>query len=136
MLMLQVNISYLKSIEHQQHSTLGASQADLEQIQSYQPKGMGDILKIFKIESGHAHAKHGLLSLIYDGFRAAGADEELHPKEVEAIYALGKVLGASEEQVKQLYGVYEDEQRVRRKRLSILFPKGANIALSEVEKNY
>ncbi|UJR30816.1 hypothetical protein I4U23_018334 [Adineta vaga] len=114
----------------------GVSQKDIDQLQNYQPKGMSDVLKIFTLENGHAHAKYGQLSMIYDAFRAAGSDGELHPKEIEAIYALGKVLGASEEQMKQLHEVYEEEQRIRRKRLSILFPQGSHTALTEVEKSY
>ncbi|CAF1480944.1 unnamed protein product [Rotaria sp. Silwood1] len=61
----------------------GCPQVVLDQIQNYQPK---------------------------DGFRAAGADGELYPKELEAIYALGKVLGAEEDQIKQLYELYTEEQ--------------------------
>ena len=97
---------------------------------------MKETLEIFKLESGSAHAKYGLLCMIYDAIRAAGADGELHPKELEAIYALGKVLGATEEQIKQLHDVYIKEQQVRRERFSIIFPQGSHVALTEVEKDY
>lgn len=97
---------------------------------------MKETLEIFKLDTGRAHAKYGLLCMIYDSFRAAGADDELHPKELEAIYALGKVLGATEEQIKQLHDIYVKKQELRRQRFSIIFPHGSNHALTEVEKEY
>ncbi|CAF3893549.1 unnamed protein product [Rotaria sp. Silwood1] len=114
----------------------GAPQVVLDQLQNYQAKGMDELLKVFHIESGHAHGKYALLSLIYDGFRAAGADEELHPKEVEAIYALGKTLGADVEQIKKLYELYMEEVQLRRKRLAVIFPHGTNNVVGEIEKAY
>ena len=134
--MLQVNCPSLKSTERLAYLTLGTPQSDIDQLQNYEPQGLGETLQVFKVESGGAHAKHGLLCMLYDAFRAAGADGTLHAKELEAIFALGKTLGATEEELKQLHDVYNEEQQVRRKRLAIIFPQGSHVALTEVEKEY
>ncbi|CAF2687035.1 unnamed protein product [Rotaria sp. Silwood2] len=110
--------------------------AALDELQTYQPKGMDELLKVFHVESGHPFAKHSVLALIYDGFRGAGADQELHSKEVEAIYALGKTLGVTEEQIKQLHKVYMEEVQLRRKRLDIIFPRGTKNAPAEIDSVY
>ena len=108
----------------------------LDEIQAYQHKGMDSILKTFQTESGHSNAIHRQLTLIYDGFRAAGADGELHPKEIDAIYKLGNALGVDETKIKQLYELYLENQQNRSKRLSVLFPNGGNSATTELVKRY
>ncbi|CAF2881802.1 unnamed protein product [Rotaria sp. Silwood2] len=77
---------------------IGSSQVVIDKLQTYQHKGMDSVLATFHAESGHSNGIHRQLSLIYDGFRAAGADGELHPKEVEAIHELAKALGVGEAQ--------------------------------------
>ncbi|CAF3339290.1 unnamed protein product [Rotaria sp. Silwood2] len=115
---------------------IGSSQVVIDKLQTYQHKGMDSVLATFHAESGHSNGIHRQLSLIYDGFRAAGADGELHPKEVEAIHELAKALGVGEAQVKQLYELYIENQQNRLKRLKIIFPNGGNHAIAEVEKLY
>jgi uncharacterized tellurite resistance protein B-like protein len=97
---------------------------------------MDSILKTFHAESGHSNAIHRQLTLIYDGFRAAGADGELHPKEIDAIYKLGNALGVDETKIKQLYELYLENQQNRSKRLNMIFPNGGNNAMAELSKLY
>jgi len=125
-----------KPTDNYKHLKLGASQVVIDELQAYQHKGMDGALKTFHAESGHSNGIHRQLRLIYDGFRAAGADGELHPKEVEAIHELAKALGVDEAQVKQIYELYIENQQNRLKRLKIIFPNGANNAMVEVEKLY
>lgn len=66
------------------------------------------------------------LSLVYNGFRAASTDGELQEKEVEAIYATGKKLGLSTEQIDEVRKVFDAEMAVRKQRTAVLFPKGFN----------
>jgi len=73
------------------------------------------------------------LTLIYDGYRAAAADGELHPKEVEAINNLGRKLGITEEQLKQIHDLFVEEIQLRQKRVQLLFPKGADVALEKLK---
>lgn len=126
----------LKAIHNYENLLLGAPQAVLDELQAYQPKGMDSILKTFDAESGHSNAIHRQLTLIYDGFRAAGADGELHPKEIAAIYKMGNALGVDETKIKQSYGLYLENQQNRLKRLNIIFPNGGNNAMAELVKHY
>ncbi|CAF3403515.1 unnamed protein product [Rotaria sp. Silwood2] len=115
---------------------IGSPKTVIDELQTYQPKGMAGVLKTFHAESGHSNGIHRQLSLIYDGFRAAGADGELHPKEVEAINELAKALQVNEATVKQLYELYKENQQNRLNRLKIIFPNGGNNAIAEVKKLY
>ena len=74
--------------------------------------------------------------MIYNAIRAAGADGELHSKEIEAIYSFAKCLDVTEEQVREVQDLYEEEQKMREKRIAILFPKGFEAILNTFdEKN-
>ena len=71
--------------------------------------------------------------MIYNAIRAAGADGDLHEKEVEAIYELGKNLDVTPEQVRQVQDLYEEEQKMREKRIALLFPNGFEAVLEAFE---
>lgn len=95
---------------------------------------MEGVLKTFHAESGHHNGIHRQLSLIYDGFRAAGADGELHSKEVDAIHKLSQALGIDDAKVKELHQLYLENQQNRLKRLKTIFPNGGNEAMAALEE--
>ena len=74
------------------------------------------------------------MGLIYYGFRAAAADGELHAKEFAAIRTVANKLGLTDEQVNQVHSLYEEENALRQKRASVLFPGGFDHVLSEFDK--
>jgi uncharacterized tellurite resistance protein B-like protein len=75
-----------------------------------------------------------LVSLIYNAFRAAGADGEVHEKEAQAISALGKKLGATDEQIEKVRVLYDDDVKLRKKRAVTLVPQSLHTVLSEMKK--
>jgi hypothetical protein len=59
---------------------LGAPQDKLDQLQKYKP-GKCEQVKHLLEDKDLTYARVSRLSLIYNRFRAASADGELHPKE-------------------------------------------------------
>ncbi len=75
-------------------------------------------------------------SVIYNGLRASAADGELHAKELEAIYALAKTLGITEEQVQKIQSLCDEEAKLRQKRLQVLFPESFDDTINEFYKHH
>lgn len=73
--------------------------------------------------------KNSAISLVYFAFRAAAADGVLHPKEVQAIAALGKRLGVNDEKIEEIRALCAEEEQFRQKRVSVLFPTGVHTSI-------
>ena len=73
-------------------------------------------------------------SMIYNAIRAAGADGELHEKEIKTIYDFAKYLDVTDEQVREVQDLYEEEQKMREKRAAVLFPNGFGAVLKAFDE--
>jgi hypothetical protein len=76
------------------------------------------------------------MGIIFNGLRAAAADGELHEKEVEAIYSLAKNLGVSDEKAQQARELVDDEDKLRQKRVKVLFSQILDDTLNEFYKHH
>jgi uncharacterized tellurite resistance protein B-like protein len=74
------------------------------------------------------------MGLVYNLFRTLGADHEIHPDELDIIHRMAEKLGVTREQVQQIKDLYEEEEKLRRKRASLLFPHGFNDVLIEYQR--
>ena len=108
----------------------------IQQIEAYKPAESKEGVKILEHDSNRDYVKLNRLSLIYNAFRAAGADGEVHEKEAEAICALGKKLGVTDEQIQQVQALYDDEVKLRKKRATTLVPKSLDTVLNEFKKHH
>ena len=76
-----------------------------------------------------AYVKIARFTILYYGLRAASADGELHPKELEAIHKLAKQLNVSKEEVQQIRSLINeenkliDEQKLFSRMASLIFCK-------------
>jgi hypothetical protein len=111
---------------------VGASDELLDLVEKYKPN-QEDGTVPYHSKSGLEHAKYGQLWLFYDGFCAASGGNELTPDKITAIYALAKKMIIDEEKIKQVQELFEQEDKLRNKRLEILFPNGLDTAIKEVE---
>lgn len=102
---------------------IGTPDDKLDQLKAYKPGKCDDVNLLFQ-DLELSYAKMSRLSLVYNGFRAAGSDGELHSREIEAIYALGKKCGLNDEQVKEMHSLYEENEKFRQKRTQAMFPEG------------
>lgn len=107
----------------------------MDELKTYQPGTSQDTDKFFK-DKDLPYVKMCRMGVIYNGFRAAAADGELHAKEFAAIRTVAKKLGLTDEQVNQVHSLYEEENALRHKRASILFPGGFDDVLSEFDKHH
>ena len=103
-------------------ATCGYPQELLNEFQKYEPGQSSDVKKYFQ-DVDLPYVKRSRLSIIYYGLRAAAADGELHPKEIEAIYDLAKQLGINDEQLQQIRAMCDEEEKLRNKRGRFLFPE-------------
>ena len=108
----------------------------IQQIEAYKPAESKEGVTILEHEINRDYVKLNRLSLIYNAFRAAGADGIVHEKEAEAICALGKKLGATDEQIQQVQVLYDDEVKLRKKRATTLVPKSLDTVLNEFKKHH
>lgn len=102
----------------------------IDQLRTYQPNPASEALKVLQADMNQTYVKLTRRSMIYNAIRAAGADGELHEKEIEATYAFAKHLDVTEEQVQQVHDLYKEEQQMREKRIAILFPEGFGALLN------
>ncbi len=110
----------------------GAPEEVLELTEKFKPNTEDGTVP-YHSKSGLEHAKYGQLWLFYDGFRAASAGGELTPEKITAIHALAKKMFIDEEQIRQVQEIVEHEEKLRKKRLELLFPNGIDTAIKEVE---
>ncbi|CAF1096495.1 unnamed protein product [Rotaria sordida] len=114
---------------------VGMSQDMLDELQTYEPGKCEEVQYIFQ-DLDLISTSISRLSFIYNGFRAASADGELHPKELKAICKLGKKLGLTAEEIEQCRLLTEEEENLRRKRAKILFPEGFDNFLKHFTEQY
>ncbi|CAF1349414.1 unnamed protein product [Rotaria sp. Silwood1] len=104
-------------------STCGYPQELLNKFQTYEPGHSSEVKKYFQ-DVDLPYVQRSRLSIVYYGLRAANADGELHEKEIEAIHALAKQLGVTDDQLQQMRAICDAEDKLREKRAKLLFPEG------------
>ncbi|CAF0967612.1 unnamed protein product [Adineta ricciae] len=112
-------------------AAMGAPEEVLDLTEKYKPL-VEDGTVPFHSKSGLDHARYGQLWLFYDGFRAAIGGEELSPEKTTAIYAQAKKMIIDEEKIKQIEEIVDKEEKLRKRRLELLFPNGVGTAIREV----
>jgi hypothetical protein len=106
----------------------------INELRTYQPGPDTKIFQTLLADHNQDYVKLTRRSIIYNAIRAAGADGELHEKEIKAIYDLAKHLEVTPEQVRQVQDLYEEEQQMREKRIKILFPQGFETVLNAFDQ--
>ncbi|CAF1380911.1 unnamed protein product [Rotaria sordida] len=77
----------------------------IKELEAYRPGTSIDTQKMFN-DTDTAYVASTRPSLVYFAHRAASADGELHPKELEAIHAVAKKLGSSDEEIQKILLVF------------------------------
>ena len=111
------------------------TQDKIEELQAYQPERCERVLDLFQ-DLDVTSPTVSRTGLIYNGFRAASADGELHEKELQAIRILAKKLDLTDEQIEQCRLLTEEDEKLRRKRAKILFPEGFDNFLTHFTEQY
>jgi hypothetical protein len=116
-------------------SNVGINEGIIKQLEAYEPGTSQDANSMFS-DVNKAYVKDARLGLLFHAFRASSADGELHQKEVEVIYNIGKKLGVNDEKIKELHALSNEEDTMRKKRLSILFPQGLGTSLKSYKEQF
>jgi hypothetical protein len=101
------------------YAARGVPAALIDEFRTYEGK---DDLAAVLAGTSVQHAAPRMV--VYFAMQACAADGELHPLEVAAIVKMGGLLGVSEDVVKQLRAVFEEEQALRLKRIKLVLPDG------------
>ena len=80
------------------------------------------------------HVKKTQMGLVYNLFRTLGADHEIRPDELNIISRMAEKIGVTKDKVQEIQDLYNEEEKLRRKRAALLFPHGFNDALIEYHK--
>ena len=91
----------------------------IDELRAYQGKDDLETL-LAGVKSRHAAPR----AVIYMAIQACAADGELHALELDVIVKMGALLGVTADVVHQLKAVYDEEQAVRQKRITLAFPDG------------
>ena len=113
---------------------IGNPKEVVDELRTYQPSSVAETFKVLQAHLHENYVKLTKRSMIYNAIRAAGADGVLHPKEIEAIYSFAKFLDVSDKQVREVQALYEEEQRMREKRIAILFPHGFEAVINAFDE--
>lgn len=114
---------------------IGLHEDLIRQLENHQPGTSEDANHILN-DADAAHVKAARLGMIYYAFRASSADGELHQKEADAIAAMGKRLGITDAKIAELRVLSDEEEQLRRKRASILFPQGLDDPINKFEEKF
>lgn len=101
------------------YAARGVPAALIDELRAYE--GKDDLAAVL---AGTSVAQAAPRVVVYMALQACAADGTLHDLEVAAIVKMGALVGVSEDVVKQLKAVFEEEQAVRRKRIALAFPDG------------
>jgi len=115
-------------------ANIGYSDEFIKELETYTPEQSKEGVKMLETDMDHDYVKLSRLSLIYNAFRAAGADGEIHEKEAEAIAALGTKLSVTEKQIQQVRALYDDDVKLRQKRAATLVPKQLTAVLNAMKQ--
>jgi hypothetical protein len=63
--------------------------------------------------------------IVYQAIKASAADGDYSPQEHEKICEMAKLLGVTSEVVEQLVELHKEEERLREKRIKLIFPNGS-----------
>jgi hypothetical protein len=100
----------------------------LDKLQKYQPNSP-------ECENfDRPHVKKTQMGLVYNLFRTLGADHEINPNELNIIYRMAEKLGVTKDKVQEIHDLYNEEEKLRRKRAALLFPHGFKDAQIEYQK--
>ena len=114
---------------------IGVHEDLIRQLEKHQPGTSEDANHILN-DADAAHVKAARLGMIYYAFRAASADGELHQKEADTIAAVAKRLGINDAKIAEIRVLSDEEDELRRKRASILFPQGLDDPINKFETKY
>lgn len=114
---------------------LGQDEQLIKELEAYRPGSSIDTQTMFN-DTDMAYVSSTRPSLIYFAYHAASADGELHPKELEAIRAVAKKLGSSDEEIQKVLAVCDEEEKLRKKRISILYPVGLGTAINSYQEKF
>ena len=103
----------------------GGALADYQALKNYQPSRV-DLEKM--ISGKPAFTKVAARSLLFESFQAAAADGELHGKEREAIFQLGRAMGVDDEMLQLIEKAAADDKTNRHRIVAVLFPQGVKDA--------
>lgn len=98
--------------------------------------GDSDVISAFFNEADAEYVQQARNSILYYGLRAASADGELHPKELEAVYALAERLDVSKEQVQKIRSLIDEENKLLEKRVKTIFPDGLSTLLRVYDEKF
>lgn len=101
-------------------ATKGASEETLEYLENYKAtESLEEVLAasptIFQTSKGN---------IIYDAIQACAADGEYAEEEKVLVRKAAAILGISENEVKQLEELYQEEKNLFKKKIQLMFPKG------------
>ncbi|SRR5579883_1244908 len=97
----------------------GASQQLIEELKHYEADE-----DIDQVISRHPFSNQGRRALIYTAIQACGADSEYNDPEKASIRKIAAKLEISEDVVKQLEELCEEEKAQFTKRINLLYPNG------------
>ncbi len=113
---------------------LGNPEDVINELRAYQAGPNTNVFQNLLADRDQDYVKLTRRSIIYNAIRAAGADGELHKKEIEAVYEFAKRVDVTPEQVREVQDLYEEEQQMREKRIKILFPQGFETVLNAFDQ--
>ncbi|NES22903.1 MAG: hypothetical protein F6K41_29290 [Symploca sp. SIO3E6] len=102
----------------------GMSPSMVEELKNYE--ATEDLAEVINRTSQTIKAKR---AAIYFAIKACAADFEYHEGEQAAVRKMANLIGVSEDEVSQLEEMYFEEQKLREKRVQLLFPDGLPYSL-------
>jgi uncharacterized tellurite resistance protein B-like protein len=103
-------------------SAYGASDSLIEELKSY--KASEDIEQV--VSQGKASGDYRL-SLIYDAIKACSADDDYNPSEQTTVGKMAAKLGITKDIVQEIESICQEEDKLRKKRLALMYPSGTPI---------
>jgi uncharacterized tellurite resistance protein B-like protein len=95
----------------------GASNSLIEELKSY--KANEDIEQV--VSQGNASGDYRF-SLIYDAIKACSADGEYSGSEQATVKKMATKLGIAEDTVKEIESICQEEDKLRKKRIALMYP--------------
>ena len=111
------------------------SKDEIDHLKNYRLRSE-DTTATFNSESKSKLAEHFRADLIYNGLRAAAADGALKQSEIDAIAALAKQFGITDEKFQDILGIYREEEEERQRRIAALFPHSYGEVIKPIDKHY
>ena len=102
-------------------SALGTPESVLKELEVYEADDdLADLLG----NSSERIKNLVQVDVVYQAIKASAADGELSEPEQEKISQMAELLGVTSEVVEQLVELHEEEEKLRQKRIKLLYPNG------------